>query len=52
MQSETTNEDKMKQLLQEWLKWINTYGSLIGVGSELENLYERTKEVVTKSNGS
>ena len=52
MQSELTNEDKMKQLLEEWMKWINTYGSLIGTGSELESLYGRTKEAVTKSNGS
>ena len=63
MQSELTNEDKlkiidmpskrrMKQLLEEWMKWIDTYGSLIGTGSELESLYGRTKEAVTKFNGS
>jgi len=52
MQSKVINEDKMKQLLEEWMKWIKTYGSLMGIGSELESLYDRTKEAVTKSNGS
>jgi len=45
-------EPKMKELLQEWMKWVNTYGSLIGPMPQLEDLYVRTKEVVTKSNGS
>jgi len=45
-------EPKLRDLLQEWIKWINTYGSLIGVGSELEDLYARTKEAVAKSDWS
>ena len=45
-------EPKLRDLLQEWLKWINTYGSLIGPMPQLEDLYVRTKEIVTKSNGS
>ena len=42
-------EAKMRELLQEWMKWVNTYGSLIGPMPELEDLYVRTKEAVNKS---
>ena len=45
-------EPKMRDLLQEWMKWVNAYGSLIGPNTTLEDLYMRTKEAVSKSNWS
>ena len=38
----------LADMLQEWVDWVRVYGSLIGVGSELEDLYDRTKEAVKK----
>jgi len=45
-------EVTMRELLQEWMKWVNMYGSLIEPTSQLEDLYIRTKEAVTKSDWS
>lgn len=38
----------LADLLQEWVVWVKTYGSLIGTDDEIVSLYQRSREAVKK----
>ena len=42
-------EDQLKELLQEWMKWLKNYYSLIGPVGDIDKLYTRTEKALSKS---
>lgn len=39
---------ELADLLQEWVTWVKTYGSLISTDDETVSLYSRSSEAVKK----
>ena len=38
----------LADLLQEWVTWVKTYGSLIGTDDQIVSLYQRSRDSVKK----
>jgi len=43
------NEDQLRAILQEWMKWLRNYYSLIGPVGDIDVLYKKTEEALSQS---